>query len=412
MPIDFGLTSEQQRLKDTCRELAEDFETRSLAHDAERSIPVENFARLREAGLFGLAIPAALGGMGGGALEWVLAAEEIAARDGATALGFNMHINATGGIVRTHEEIPAAAKERVARLAVDEGALMCTSVSEPTTSSLLPASYAPAVQARRADGGWTLHGRKFFTSIFEAADYCYLYAHPEDVPNPMHAVALLVPTGQDGIAVNDIWDTHGMRATRSNQVDYDGAFVPEELTLYETEDFLGSFIIEEASWAFGGYVGCYMGVAAGIVEWAKRFLGSRTAKGYTQEMGYHPDISRRVGQAVADVEAARLAVYRAAWESDVNGPSPAAFARWVEAKYTVGAAMQRISAAIAPACGVHGLFRQEGLEVKLRDGATAPIMPPNADAAAEMVGLLAMGLDPGQAPTLRQVERRPEPAAV
>ncbi len=348
--------------------------------------------------------------MGGGSLSWVLAAEEIAARDAATAVGFNMHINATGGIIRTHPEIPAERKQRIAELAVGEGRLFCTSVSEPATSSLLPGSYAPALEARRVDGGWTLHGRKMFASIFEAADYAYLYAHIEGSANPMHQIGVVVDTKQDGIVVQDVWDTHGMRATRSNQVTYDGAFVPDELVLYETEHFLESFIIEEAGFAFGGYVGVYLGIAEGIVDWAKNFLGSRTAKGHDQPMGYHPSISSRVGQMVAEVEAARLVVYRAAWESDANGPTPEAFNRWVHAKLLVGETMQRVANRVTVAGGVHGLFRKEGLELKLRDGATAPIMPPNSAAASEMAGLLAMGLDPRQAPTLRTAA--PEPAAV
>lgn len=411
MAIDFQLTDEQLQLKDTCRQLAADFDKGALERDIERRTPVENFEKMREAGLYGIVIPKELGGMGGGSLEWVIAAEEIAARDAATAVGFNMHINATGGIIRMHSQIPTEVKERVANLALEEGKLFCTSVSEPTTSSLLPASYAPAVIARRAEGGWTLHGKKLFASIFEAADYCYIYAHPEDSPNPMNSVAMVVPTKQDGIAVEDVWDTLGMRATRSNQVIYDGAFVPDELQLYETDTFLDSFIIEEANYAFGGYVGCYLGIAEGIVDWAKEYLGTRKAKGYDQEMGYHPDISTRVGLMVTEVEAARYMVYRAAWESDVNGPSPEAFHRWIQAKLIVGETMQRVINRVTVACGAHGLFRKEGLELKLRDGTTAPIMPPNSDAAAEMAGLLAMGLNPQEAPTLRMAQPAPAPTA-
>jgi hypothetical protein len=49
---------------------------------------------------------------------------------------------------------------------------------------------------------------------------------------------------------------------------------------------------------------------------------------------------------------------------------------------------------------VHALFRENGLELKLRDGATAPIQPPNSDAAAVMIGQLTMGLNPAKAPSL------------
>jgi alkylation response protein AidB-like acyl-CoA dehydrogenase len=407
MPIDFELTSDQQRVQELGRELAADFATRALQHDEERSLPLENFARLRDEGLFGIALPKELGGLGVGQIGWTAFAAELAQGDASTALAFNMHGNATGGIAQ-RPEISEDVKERVAQLALD-GKLMCTSVSEPTSSSLLPATYLPSVEAEPVDGGYRLRGRKFFASMFEASDYCYLYAHPRGNPNPAAAIGLLVPTDQDGIEVVDVWNTLGMRATRSNQVNYDGAFVPDELVLYETENFVESFIIQEANWSFGGYTACYLGIGLGIVEWAKAQLASRTAKGYAQVMGYATENSLRLGQMVTEMEAARLLVYRAAWQTDTQPPGPETFNWWARAKLAVGTAVQRVSQLATVACGVHGLFKEEGLELKLRDGTTAPIMPPNSDASAMLVGLLTMGLDPFQAPSIRLAEQ-PSPA--
>jgi alkylation response protein AidB-like acyl-CoA dehydrogenase len=407
MPIDFDLTPQQEDLRAVARELARDFATRALDHDADRSAPVENFQKLREAGLYGLVIPSELGGMGEGMVGWTVVAEELAKGDAATALGFNMHINATGGILKRHG-IDADVRARLAALVHEDGALLATSVSEPGSSSLLVGSLNPALEARPADGGYELHGRKMPLSIFEAADYTYLYAHPQGHPSPTQAVALLVRNDQDGlISVTDLWDVIGMRSTRSNQVDFAGAVVPSEWELYQTENFVESFLMEEADFAFGGYTACYLGLGLGIVEWARDQLSSRTGKGYAQPMGYHPTASRRVGEMVADMESVRFLVYRAAWESDARGPGMETFHRWVQAKLAVGAAVQRTAANAAIACGARSLFRAAGLELKLRDAVTAPIMPPNNDSAAEMVGLLSMGLDPQQAPSLRLAEAAP-----
>ena len=398
--IGFELTPEQERVKQLGRELAEEFAQRAGQHDEERSLPVKNFEKIREAGLFGIALPEDLGGLGVGMIGWTAFAEELAQGDASSALAFNMHGNATGGIAQ-RPAIPADVKERVAKLAVEEGKLMCTSVSEPTSSSLLPATYNPTVQADEVDGGWRLHGRKMFASMFEASDYCYLYVHPRENPNPGAALGVLVETKQDGIAVTDLWDTIGMRATRSNQVDYDGAFVPDELVLYETENFVESFIIQEANWSFGGYTACYLGVGLGMVEWARKQLASRKGKGYAQPMGYATENSLRLGQMVAELEAARLMVYRAAWQTDTQPPSPDTFNWWVRAKLAVGNAVQRAVQLALPATGLHALFRSEGFERMVRDSLTAPIMPPNSDACAMMVGLLTMGLDPMQAPSIK-----------
>jgi alkylation response protein AidB-like acyl-CoA dehydrogenase len=407
MPIDFELTSEQQRVKDVGRKLAEEFAERALEHDTDRSAPEENYARLREEGMYGIGLPKELGGLGVGMVGWTAFAEELAQGDASTALAFNMHGNATGGIAQ-RPAIPQEVKRRVAELAL-EGKLMCTSVSEPTSSSLLPATYAPTVQADEEDGGFRLHGRKMFASMFESCDYCYLYVHRREDPNPMSAIGVLCPARQDGIHVTDLWDTLGMRATRSNQVDYDGAFVPHELVLYETENFIESFIIQEANWSFGGYTACYLGVGLGLVNWVGQNLTTRKGKGYAQPMGYATENSLRFGQMVAAIEAARLMVYRAAWQTDTQPPGPDTFNWWVRAKLAVGNAIQEITRLAVPAVGVHALFRQAGFERMLRDATTAPVMPPNSDACAMMVGLLSLGLNPYEAPTIRMEET---PAAV
>jgi alkylation response protein AidB-like acyl-CoA dehydrogenase len=295
-------------------------------------------------------------------------------------------------------------KERVAKLVLKDGALLSASASEPNSSSLLPRAYRFSVVARKVAGGYRLHGRKMFCSMFEASDYCYLFVHPEGHPNPYKTMAVLVPTKQDELTVTDIWETLGLRATRSNQVDYHGAFVPDDLVLCELDDFVQGFIIQEAAWAFGGFCACYMGLGLAIVDFARQHLSTRKATGYAQVIGYHPDISRRFAEMVVDAETARLMVYRAAWESDQRGPGMETFQCWLKAKMTVGAAVQRIVNNAAIACGMHSLFRNQGLELLIRDATTAPIMPPNSDLCAATIGLLSLGLDPGAAPSLSMSE--------
>jgi alkylation response protein AidB-like acyl-CoA dehydrogenase len=112
-------------------------------------------------------------GLGAGTLGWVAFAEELAQGDASAVLAFNMHVNATGGIAQ-RPAIRQELKERVAKLAVEEGRLMCTSVSEPASSSLLPVAFVPSVQARTESGGYRLYGKKLFASMFEASDYAYL----------------------------------------------------------------------------------------------------------------------------------------------------------------------------------------------------------------------------------------------
>ena len=90
--MEFHITDEQRDLQRRARCLADDFATRAAQHDREASDPVENYAALRDAGFYGLNVPAELGGGGVGLLGWSLAAEELAQGCASTALSFNMHL--------------------------------------------------------------------------------------------------------------------------------------------------------------------------------------------------------------------------------------------------------------------------------------------------------------------------------
>src|SRR5256885_14868203 len=88
--MEFHITDAQRDLQHRARGLADDFATRAAQHDREASDPVENYAALRDAGFYGLNVPAELGGGGVGVLGWSLAAEELAQGCGPAGLSLNI----------------------------------------------------------------------------------------------------------------------------------------------------------------------------------------------------------------------------------------------------------------------------------------------------------------------------------
>lgn len=55
--MDFRITPEHEEIRRVCRRLAGDFATRAAQHDRETSLPLENYAALKRAGLYGLTVP-------------------------------------------------------------------------------------------------------------------------------------------------------------------------------------------------------------------------------------------------------------------------------------------------------------------------------------------------------------------
>lgn len=60
--MDFNLNDQHITLQNTCRELAASFRARAERRDREASLPEENDAELRAAGLLSLLIPRVYGG--------------------------------------------------------------------------------------------------------------------------------------------------------------------------------------------------------------------------------------------------------------------------------------------------------------------------------------------------------------
>jgi alkylation response protein AidB-like acyl-CoA dehydrogenase len=389
--VDFQLTVEQRRLQHKCRELAADFATRSAAHDRDASHPVENYNRLRAEGFLGLTVDREWGGLGASFLDHTIAYEALGQGCPSTALAFNMHASVVMPLLQSHQ-VSADTKRRIADLVVQERKLIGGNFSEPVTTSLVGARPLKA-RARRADGGYRVTGRKMFASMLEAADYVLVMAYPDEATTPSAGIILMLPRTADGRSVDANWDVLGMRATRSDSLVLDECWLPESAAVFHSEDmrpFRHAFL----NWFWGSYTPVYLGVAQAAFDELRRVVHGRQPEGYAQPLAYHPDVRRRVAEISADLEAARLITYRAAWLSDKEGPTAETTAALYRAKYTVGEAVSRITRTALTLGGAHGIFKTSRLEQLFRDGALGPLHPPPADFCLYNMGLYELGIDP------------------
>ena len=389
--MEFSISAAQRDLQERARRLAADFATRAAQHDRDASDPVENYAALREAGFYGLNVPAELGGGGVGLLGWSLAAEELAQGCGSTALSFNMHLSVVGPMMES-PLVPNATKERLAKMVVGEGKLIGGNFSEPTTSGLV-GTPVPLTRARKADGGYRITGRKAFASMIAVADYVMVLARPEEDASPTAAMFLLVPPDAPGRRVDHVWDTLGMRATRSDSMTLEDCWVPEESLLVRVDDVL-PFRRDGANWFWASYTPVYLGIGVAAYRAISETVKGRTPPGFTQSLAYHPDVRRQVGEMSVDLEAARLLTHYAAWLSDTQGATPETLSALYRAKYFVGEAVTRVTRTAMTLGGAHALFKTSPLERFFRDGAVAPVQFPPRDFCLSTLGMFELGLDP------------------
>jgi alkylation response protein AidB-like acyl-CoA dehydrogenase len=389
--LDFDLNAEQRRLRQMCRDLAKDFAAHSARHDREASHPVENYARLRKEGFLALTVGREWGGRGASFLDHTIAYEALGEGCPSTALAFNMHASVVMPLLQS-PEVSIETKRRIADLVVEQRKLIAGNFSEPATTSII-GERPLKTRARRVTGGYVVNGRKMFASMLEAADLVLVMAYPDEATSPTAGIILMLPRDAAGRRVEANWDVLGMRATRSDSLILEDCRLPDSAAVFRADD-VRKFRHDHLNWFWGSYTPVYLGVAQAAFDELRRVVHARRPDGYSQSLAYHPDVRRQIAAIGADIEAARLVMYRSAWLSDCNGPTAETTAALYRAKYMVGETVSRVTRTALTLAGAHGIFKSSRLEQLFRDGALAPLHPPPADFCLYNIGIYELGLDP------------------
>lgn len=378
------------------RRLAPRFAGRAAGYDRDGVFPVDDFADLREAGLFGLMVPAELGGLGSGFSGYAAVAFELARGNGATALVFNMHASVTGALAGIPADLAGllgvpdeffAVRDEILRRAAD-GAFYAVAMSERGAGSRL--SQLRTEYTREGDD-FLIKGAKAFVSGSGHADAYLVAARSAD--DPQTVSQFLVPAGTPGITVTPTWDSLGMRATCSNDVAFD-VRVPAGTLLGGVEGLALWFAQLMPHWLVASYAAVYAGVAQAAVDACAEHVTARGVAGL-------PSVRARLGRADAAVAAARLAVAEAARRVDAD-PGDRDTIRWVwRAKLLAGTTAAEVAASMLEAAGTSATRRGNPLERLYRDARCGSLQPATSDVCADWLGVAALGGDPdadGSAP--------------
>ena len=69
--------------------------------------------------------------------------------------------------------------------------------------------------------------------MVEAADLHFLVAHPEESSSLHETLCAIIPAKLPGMWIDRMWDTLGMRATRSDNVIFENCFVADQYILHD-----------------------------------------------------------------------------------------------------------------------------------------------------------------------------------
>src|ERR1700704_3557171 len=307
--MDFELTEELRDLQLTCRRIAQDkVKPRAREIDETGEYPQDLFEAFRDAGLLGLVLPEEYGGSGAGILGLTIAIEEVAKYSNTAALMLLLTRLPTGPVLIAGSED----QKRAYLPGIADGSLRAGfGLSEPQAGSDVMGMRTRAVR----DGDhWVLNGTKCWMSGVRQADWYCVFAKSGAVDSRAHdsVSAFIVERSWPGVDVGRVDRKMGVKGVDTGELVLDGVRVPPENVIGEIGGFrlamLGLNSMRPIVAARG------IGLAEGALMYAVEYVKQREAFGQT--IADFQGIQWKIAELAAEIEAARLLTYRAAWMAD------------------------------------------------------------------------------------------------
>jgi short-chain 2-methylacyl-CoA dehydrogenase len=305
--MDFDLSDEQRLLRDTVRDFARQ-EVAPVAEELDRTkaFPYELVAKMGELGLMGIPFPEEYGGGGADTLSYALAVEELTRIDSSIAITMAAHtslgtmpIHMFGSDEQKGDWLPQLCRGQK---------LAAFGLTEPEAGS-----DAGNTQTRaELDGGeWVVNGAKqFITNSGTDISGCVSITAVTGQDNGGKEISnIIVPNGTPGYEAGKPYRKMGWNASDTRPLSFDDCRVPEGNLLGPRGDGYKQFLAT----LDGGRIGVAamgIGLAQGALDEAISYSKERRAFG--QPIGKFQAIQNKIADLSADIEAARLLVYRAA----------------------------------------------------------------------------------------------------
>ncbi len=311
----FGLTEEQQMMQEVAKNFAKNEILPTLQEDEENHrFRPELVKKMAELNFFGCALPEELGGNGFGFLESVILAEQIAAVSGSWRLPFNMQN--LGPALTVNKFGSEEQKQRFIPGWINADAMGFFAMTEPNSGSDVAAMGTTA--SDRGDH-WELNGQKMWISNAHVGDWGLVYAFTDKSKKHKGMTCFIVNLkGNEGIVTAAIETKLGLHCAPTGEIAFSEARIPKDSVLGEV-----GMGFQICMWQLNNTrIGCAagaIGIAGGAIEAAIGYANERTQFG--RKIGAHQMVQAQIAEMVAEHEAARLLVYRAAWLKDQGLPN-------------------------------------------------------------------------------------------
>jgi len=381
--MNFALTEELEMLRGMVRDFAaEKIAPFADKWDEEHYFPYEEVVKpMAELGFFGTVIPEEYGGNNMGWLAAMIISEEIARASSSLRVQVNMQgLGCAFTIYRYGTE---EAKKKYIQKLVNADYMGGFAITEFNAGSDVM-----SMKSTAEDKGdhWLLNGSKTWISNASVGDAVIYYAYTDRSKGGKGLSAFVVELKNfNGIRTTDL-DKLGNRSSPTGEIYLDGTRVPKENILGKPGDgakiVFGSLNQTRLSAAAGG-----IGLAQACIDIVLKYATEREQFG--KPIGQFQMIQDMIAQMVCEVEAARLVVYKAAWQKDqgnLNNTLEVAMA-----KYLAGECATKCSNFAMRILGAYGYSTEYPVARYYRDSPTYSMVEGSANVCKFIVALDQLG---------------------
>ncbi|RJQ79926.1 acyl-CoA dehydrogenase [Pseudonocardiaceae bacterium YIM PH 21723] len=340
------------------------FAERAAEHDRATTLPVDNLRLLHQEGFDTAWLPR---DQGGHDLSWRTFGEvltAIARGCPSTATIWLMHMGAAYGLIAQTDDDFFAGELRA-------GKRFANALSEPASGNrfLMPGQHAVPTE-----GGYRLDGAKRFVSGCEIAEYFLVNALVDDKP------AFFGITVDASMEFTPIWDSMGLRATRSQLVTFNGTLLPDERRGIGSRGAINPIPV--------GLAFLSIGVAEAAMRALTAHARGRRIPGEDVQLSEMQWVRFAAAEAHVRLRSARLLAGQLAWLADRGSPQVNQVG--FEAKLLANEVAKEVAALGVKIGGGTGFLAQSPIQRHFRDAQAGALMAYSVEVCQSEIGALLM----------------------
>jgi alkylation response protein AidB-like acyl-CoA dehydrogenase len=278
-----------------------------IERDEKQQFPAEQIKMLGELGFMGMMVDPKYGG-GMDTISYVLVMEELSKIDASVSVAVSVNNSLVCWGLETYGNEEQKLKYLVPLAKGEKLGAFC--LSEPEAGS-----DATSQQTTAEDKGdyYLLNGTKNWITNGSSASTYIVIAQSDPSKGSRGINAFIIERGMEGFIVGAKENKLGIRGSDTHTLLFNDVKVPKENRIGE-DGFGFKFAMKTLSGGRIGIAAQALGIASGAYELALAYSKQRSAFG--KVISQHQAIQFKLADMATEIEAARLLVFKSAWEKD------------------------------------------------------------------------------------------------